>query len=893
MNKGEMDAANLLNLDVDTLFEQHSVPEIDVVHKKIQSVVENKREELRLMVGERYRDLLQAADTIVAMKDSSAKLIEQVESITKNCRKLNEQQLLGFKTSESEDLLRNRNANKQLNHYFSTMVQIKLLTALPELIWTNIDEERFYTASELFIFSRHISTGLQLDANNALIQHLPVAKKQWEILKPFNVTIKQHALAALEREDLSVDVAVDCLLSLLSLDKNTINSVFKTFLSLRCTAFVSCLSEDNPGANEQRRRVKDRILASLRILNGTVDLMSKCFIDDGLLLQKLAELSDANAPPTLNLMHRTDAQFSYLLPEIISNFRPKIGTQSLDVIQIRSTLEQWLSDTRQIAGTQLKQLFDFVSTMSTIKELKTEANAYRKHLNFDQLVKKLQLSHSLDFFEINYIPLINQRIHDIIHDSWQKAMQTTFDAIEHALPDVSVNSWDIWSESVSDLPCSLEVALSDDLKVRNLLMKTRGYDAATIALCSEFDRQLEGIVSEMNVLLEEQATRAEDKLALIVFLRETAETQLTHFLSRTKSLHLASMQRCELLFVARCCIALVELCPNLKVCFCQRSGWRQWVGNVAANSVEHWSRVCMLLEEETFIFWQQLVEGILEENHCKKMLTSVITNDNILEEFANWETVKLEQKDEQDATIHSTFRIPNQPRISLQAYLFTLVRALNLIVPQTLPSKVLHYCNQKLLSQILEQYQSNAKDKAVSSQSIALQLYFDLKFLQCMFGITRDDRSLNEQFGALQSTFKDLIDPFDFELFTEHISTNVKRSVARLNFQFGVLTPPLSAHMAPAASMLLGQEKDPNVLSLSSNGSTSLWFPLLPIVTPTPAANPEQSNAISVDAEKNTPTRKVTASTSLANTGTKGKVDSKTKSGAASFFGAMSQDWFR
>lgn len=46
-----MDAANLLNLDVDTLFEQHSVPEIDIVHKKIQSVVENKREELRLMVG--------------------------------------------------------------------------------------------------------------------------------------------------------------------------------------------------------------------------------------------------------------------------------------------------------------------------------------------------------------------------------------------------------------------------------------------------------------------------------------------------------------------------------------------------------------------------------------------------------------------------------------------------------------------------------------------------------------------------------------------------------------------------------------------------------------------------------------------------------------------------
>lgn len=43
--------ANLLNLNVDTLFEQHGVSEIDAVHKKIQTLVENKREELRTHVG--------------------------------------------------------------------------------------------------------------------------------------------------------------------------------------------------------------------------------------------------------------------------------------------------------------------------------------------------------------------------------------------------------------------------------------------------------------------------------------------------------------------------------------------------------------------------------------------------------------------------------------------------------------------------------------------------------------------------------------------------------------------------------------------------------------------------------------------------------------------------
>ncbi|XP_050327886.1 conserved oligomeric Golgi complex subunit 1 isoform X1 [Bactrocera neohumeralis] len=890
-----MDAANLLSVDVDTLFEHHSVPEIDIVHKKIQSVVENKREELRLMVGERYRDLLQAADTIVAMRDTSQRLTEQVDSISMNCRNLNDQQLLGFKISEPEDLLRNRNANKQLNNYFSTMLQIKLLTTLPELIWTHIDNDRFYSASELFIFSRHVSTGLQLDASNMLMQHLPVAKKQWEILKPFNMTIKMHVLATLEKEDLNVNVATDCLLSLLILEKNSLNSVLKTFLNLRCKTFLNCLSNDKKQSTEERERVQNIILASLRILNNTIDIIEKCFLENGLLLQRLQEHNDVNSSPIITLVEEADIVHSYLLPEIISNFRVRIETQSLDDTQVRESLEQWIIDIRRIAATQLKQLFDYVSTMSVIKEIKIEANSYKNYFKFDQVVKRLKLTQTLDFFEQKYIPLINQRIHDIIHDNWAKAMQTTFESLEQSLTDINLSSLDIWYENINDLPSSLEVALSDDTKIKKMLMKTKGYDSDIISLCAEFDEKLKSIISEMNVLLEEQATRAEDKLSLIVFLRETSEAQLTHFLSRVKSLHLVPTQRSELLFVARCFAALLELCPNLKTCFCQRGNWRQWVGNVTANSIEHWNRVCMLIEEETLIFWQQIVKGILQESNCEWNIPSSITNENILEEFANWETVEIDQKDESESTIHSTFRIPNQPRISLQTYLFTLVHMLNSNVPQTLPTKVLHYYNVNMLAQILQQYQKILTDNISSNQNIALQLYFDLKFLQTIFAVTRDDKQLNDQFSALQGTCKSFIDPFDFELFSEPISTNVKRSIARYHCQFGVLTPPFPAHMAPKGSANLVHEKDPNVLCLSSIGSSTAWFPLLPIVTPASVEYSERKNVVE-NSEKpaSTAAHKASSLTStVTNTGGKVKFDSKTKSGAASFFGAMSQDWFR
>lgn len=48
-----MTTANLINLDVDQIFEQHTVGEIEVVNRKVQAEIETKREELRMMVCNR------------------------------------------------------------------------------------------------------------------------------------------------------------------------------------------------------------------------------------------------------------------------------------------------------------------------------------------------------------------------------------------------------------------------------------------------------------------------------------------------------------------------------------------------------------------------------------------------------------------------------------------------------------------------------------------------------------------------------------------------------------------------------------------------------------------------------------------------------------------------
>lgn len=46
-----MIATDFLTLNVDKLFEEHAVQDIDQIQRKIQTEVELKREELRLKVG--------------------------------------------------------------------------------------------------------------------------------------------------------------------------------------------------------------------------------------------------------------------------------------------------------------------------------------------------------------------------------------------------------------------------------------------------------------------------------------------------------------------------------------------------------------------------------------------------------------------------------------------------------------------------------------------------------------------------------------------------------------------------------------------------------------------------------------------------------------------------
>lgn len=287
-----------------------------------------------LNFSERYRDLLQAADTIGEMRKTSTNVIDHIEGIMSGCNNLNEHQLIGFKLDANVESHNLKSFDAIQKNYYACMSQIHLLTILPELIWKCLDDSDYFVATQLFIFARHISTGLQLDANMDIMKKFPVAKRQWNHLNQFFFMIKQMCLEQLEKPELTTDTAVKCLTSMVLLENCQLDKLLTMFIQLRARAFRRMLSanDENQHQNDDiitkpHQSIKNRILDSLQLLNETILQLFKCFIDipensnKCLLARKLELIAGPNAKPVIKLLQLNDSEMYDALPSLISKFK--------------------------------------------------------------------------------------------------------------------------------------------------------------------------------------------------------------------------------------------------------------------------------------------------------------------------------------------------------------------------------------------------------------------------------------------------------------------------------------------------------------------------------------------------------------------------------------------
>ncbi|CAL1404180.1 unnamed protein product [Linum trigynum] len=272
--------------DAESLFRSKPIVEIRNAESTTRKQIQDKKEELRLLVGNRYRDLIDSADSIVLMKSSCHSISSNIASIHSNIRSLStssasaDSQTPKFTTSNSARL-----------RIYGIACRVKYLVDTPENIWGCLDESMFLEAAARYIRAKHVHSQLLDGAlerdHTKILSNFPLLQHQWQIVESFKAQISQRSRERLLDQGLGIGAYADALSAVAvidELDPQQVLSLFldtrKTWVSQKLATFGGNVNENSAGAGELVVSVFCEVLKIIQITVGQVGEMFLQVLND-------------------------------------------------------------------------------------------------------------------------------------------------------------------------------------------------------------------------------------------------------------------------------------------------------------------------------------------------------------------------------------------------------------------------------------------------------------------------------------------------------------------------------------------------------------------------------------------------------------------------------------
>ncbi|KAL0709587.1 hypothetical protein Bca4012_016565 [Brassica carinata] len=231
--------------DAESLLRSKPMSEIRTVESATRKNIEDKKEELRQLVGTRYRDLIDSADSIVHMKSLCESISANISSIHGNIRSLSSS------SSESKTPALASSNPFRVNVY-GIACRVKYLVDTPENIWGCLDESMFLEAAGRYTRAQHVQQRLvkleEVDQSK-LLANFPLLEHQWQIVEGFKAQISQRSHERLLDPGLGLGAYVDALTAIAIVDELDPKEVLELFLDSRKTWVLQKLNACSGGGD--------------------------------------------------------------------------------------------------------------------------------------------------------------------------------------------------------------------------------------------------------------------------------------------------------------------------------------------------------------------------------------------------------------------------------------------------------------------------------------------------------------------------------------------------------------------------------------------------------------------------------------------------------------------
>ncbi|GFQ69729.1 conserved oligomeric Golgi complex subunit 1 [Trichonephila clavata] len=784
-------------MGTDILFENHSVKEIQEIEKKLRNDIERKKEELRQMVGERYRDLMEAADTITEMKEIAESVTSCLKSIEDTSVNLQHSSLQnGILCAIQEKVERKKKRNELL---YIVASQIKILMDSPIKIWSYIESKEFVFALSLFLLARHTHSMLLLDPmyrERNVATMFPIINRQWTSISHFKHLLLQNCHTVLtiqgsEPEDVAGPLCCRCILL-----NSSLQQIFLEILDVRKDVLTSIFRPE--------KSAKEQICEFVTVVQSTFKMIhvllfpedqneSKNGYRTNVLYKEILNLISKEKPGPVSLLDFQSSPTFKFLPSSITDFRPSLTLtlEPCDAEFLQPKCKDWLNYIQESFQTELRSLLNYVSSVQSLALIREAVfDKLCEVENWDKICNDL-LNQSFSIWDSFLKNCFWERIETIVNEQVKSAIEFCEKDVEETLYKIGLETGNsemeieknislyVWKESPNDVMDNIAWHPRHHRNFWNsgeLSLKAMGFTPKIQSICKNLDDQLESVVKDIsyfscsqNHLIEESSlkdrTHLNQKLAkelskdasgIYKYLTQAVETYMFDSSSyiETNLLYLEKEKdtyenSCRIVFLGHLCYGIGNLCPHINCTLSIETLTKYFERYVKPTSKITFSATSLKENE----LWKDLKKKLLElsasafrlwsKHQIQHVLNNInselvtISAEGVLKAILRWDTVEIQEESEQGNAVNSVLRIPQHISTPVANSLFAFCCKLNAIGGYAMSSDVRSFISKELLIGLLDIYKQkiDASNEGFNSRLLQVQSLQLLFDVQFLVGL--------------------------------------------------------------------------------------------------------------------------------------------------------------